>query len=154
MKIGIIGGSGLDDPNIFEVEDEQVIHTQFGKPSSPIKEGKIRYSISFKVLTLSPIHNMVVVTSPIGDQAPPALAAMMIKPANQILSLLFGIIFLSIVIRTIVAVKLSIIAERMKANMEMIHNRVDFLLVLIYHNVLYGIVLRNKTFPAALRAPE
>ena len=49
MKIGIIGGSGLDDPNIFEVEDEQVIQTQFGKPSSPIKEGKIK-NVSVAIL--------------------------------------------------------------------------------------------------------
>jgi hypothetical protein len=28
------------------------------------------------VLTFFPIHNIVVVTSPIGDQAPPAFAAM------------------------------------------------------------------------------
>ena len=25
MKIGIIGGSGLDDPNILEVTDEKII---------------------------------------------------------------------------------------------------------------------------------
>jgi len=42
MKIGIIGGSGLDDPNILDTVDETIIQTPFGKPSSPIKEGKIR----------------------------------------------------------------------------------------------------------------
>jgi 5'-methylthioadenosine phosphorylase len=42
MKIGIIGGSGLDDPNILEAADEKIIQTPFGRPSSPIKEGKIR----------------------------------------------------------------------------------------------------------------
>jgi len=36
---------------------------------------------------------MVVVTSPIGDQAPPALAAIMIKPAYQIRTLLSLTIF-------------------------------------------------------------
>ena len=61
------------------------------------------------VETLLPIHNIVVVTSPIGDQAPPAFAAMIIKPANHNLSLFSLISFLKIVIRTMVAVKLSII---------------------------------------------
>src|SRR5690606_30950784 len=35
------------------------------------------------VVTLSPIQSMVVVTSPIGDQAPPAFAAITTIPANQ-----------------------------------------------------------------------
>jgi hypothetical protein len=41
-------------------------------------EGKNIAVIKGKVLTFFPIQSMVVVTSPIGDQAPPALAAMMI----------------------------------------------------------------------------
>ena len=49
MKIGIIGGSGLDDPNILKVADEKIIQTPFGKPSSPIKEGKIR-NVSVAIL--------------------------------------------------------------------------------------------------------
>ena len=39
-------------------------------------------------VTLSAIHNIVVVTSPIGDQAPPALAEITIKPANHNLKFL------------------------------------------------------------------
>ena len=40
-KIGIIGGSGLDDPDILEGSSEASIKTPYGDPSSKIKEGKI-----------------------------------------------------------------------------------------------------------------
>ena len=42
MKIGIIGGSGLDDPNILKEASEVSTKTPFGRPSSLIKEGKIQ----------------------------------------------------------------------------------------------------------------
>ena len=77
-----------------------------------MKDGRIRSLMSSIVETFLPIHNIVVVTSPIGDQAPPAFAAIIISPANQILSLFSGTNFLSIVISTIVAVKLSIMADK------------------------------------------
>lgn len=41
VKIGIIGGSGLDDPKILTDEKEVVVKTPFGKPSSVLKVGKI-----------------------------------------------------------------------------------------------------------------
>jgi 5'-methylthioadenosine phosphorylase len=41
IKIGIIGGSGLDDPAILKEVKEVDHKTQFGPPSSTIKEGKI-----------------------------------------------------------------------------------------------------------------
>jgi len=41
MKIGIIGGSGLDDPRLFQEQEEKEIDTPFGKPSSKITCGKI-----------------------------------------------------------------------------------------------------------------
>jgi len=41
MKIGIIGGSGLDDPNLLEDYSERDINTPYGKPSSLITCGKI-----------------------------------------------------------------------------------------------------------------
>lgn len=41
MKIGIIGGSGLDDPKILENYEEKEIGTPYGKPSSKISCGKI-----------------------------------------------------------------------------------------------------------------
>jgi 5'-methylthioadenosine phosphorylase len=40
-KIGIIGGSGLDDPEILEHPREIEMSTPFGPPSSPLKEGLI-----------------------------------------------------------------------------------------------------------------
>ena len=40
-KIGIIGGSGLDDPDILEGPSEASMETPYGDPSSNIKEGKI-----------------------------------------------------------------------------------------------------------------
>ncbi len=41
MKIGIIGGSGLDNPDILEYVSEKEADTKFGKPSSSLKIGKI-----------------------------------------------------------------------------------------------------------------
>ena len=80
---------------------------------------------------MSAIQSIVVVTSPIGDQAPPALAAITIKPANHNLKFLSLIIFCRIVISTIVAVRLSIIADNIKASIANIHRRLFLDLVLI-----------------------
>jgi 5'-methylthioadenosine phosphorylase len=41
MKIGIIGGSGLDDPQILKGAGDIEINTPYGKPSSALKTGKI-----------------------------------------------------------------------------------------------------------------
>ncbi len=41
MKIGIIGGSGLDDPALLQEHEEKEIETPFGRPSSKITIGKI-----------------------------------------------------------------------------------------------------------------
>jgi 5'-methylthioadenosine phosphorylase len=41
IKIGIIGGSGLDNPNILEQSSDIEVDTPYGKPSSPLKSGKI-----------------------------------------------------------------------------------------------------------------
>jgi 5'-methylthioadenosine phosphorylase len=41
MKIGIIGGSGLDNPDIFEDPRDEAFSTPYGTPSSPLKLGKI-----------------------------------------------------------------------------------------------------------------
>jgi len=49
-KIGIIGGSGLDDAPFFKNEQKIEIKTPFGKPSSIIKEGEIQDQ---KVITLA-----------------------------------------------------------------------------------------------------
>lgn len=41
VKIGIIGGSGLDDPNILKESSEIFVGTPYGQPSSKLKQGKI-----------------------------------------------------------------------------------------------------------------
>jgi len=41
MKIGIIGGSGLDDPGLLENYEEKEVETKYGRPSSSIVCGKI-----------------------------------------------------------------------------------------------------------------
>jgi len=40
-KIGIIGGSGLDDPKILENAQDKEVNNKFGQPTSPLKCGKI-----------------------------------------------------------------------------------------------------------------
>jgi 5'-methylthioadenosine phosphorylase len=42
IKIGIIGGSGLDNPDILENAKDLDVTTAFGKPSSKLKIGKIK----------------------------------------------------------------------------------------------------------------
>ena len=37
MKMGIIGGSGLDNPDILKDSKEIEVDTPYGKPSSPLK---------------------------------------------------------------------------------------------------------------------
>jgi 5'-methylthioadenosine phosphorylase len=41
VKIGIIGGSGLDNPDILQDTKDIEVETSFGKPTSPLKLGKI-----------------------------------------------------------------------------------------------------------------
>ena len=41
IKVGIIGGSGLDDPKLLEDFKEISVETKYGKPSSPLKCGKL-----------------------------------------------------------------------------------------------------------------
>ena len=41
VKIGIIGGSGLDDPDIMKDAKDVAVKTPFGAPSSQLKTGKI-----------------------------------------------------------------------------------------------------------------
>jgi 5'-methylthioadenosine phosphorylase len=41
VKIGIIGGSGLDNPDILKDAKDIYVENQYGKPSSPLKAGKI-----------------------------------------------------------------------------------------------------------------
>ena len=49
-KLGIIGGSGLDDPNILANPYDESVSTPYGAPSSPLKHGTIA---SHEVVLLS-----------------------------------------------------------------------------------------------------
>lgn len=42
MKIGIIGGSGLDNPDILENPVDAEVDTPYGKPNSTLRHGKIK----------------------------------------------------------------------------------------------------------------
>jgi len=41
IQVGIIGGSGLDNPELFLNPKDQILSTKWGAPSSPLKLGKI-----------------------------------------------------------------------------------------------------------------
>ena len=94
-------------------------------------EGKIRAFTIPKELTCPPIHNKVVVTSPIGLKAPPAFAAITTIPVNTILISPFGINFLKSVTIMIAVAKLSSKAERTKVIKATIHNNLNTDVVLI-----------------------
>lgn len=93
--------------------------------------GIIIFEIIFKAVTCPPIHNIIVVTSPIGDHAPPALAAIISTPANIHKSCLFEISFLSNADITIAVVRLSSAADKKKVKMLNIQINFTLLVVLI-----------------------
>ena len=41
IKVGIIGGSGMDDPKLMQGKREKKVKTPYGSPSSPLTTGKI-----------------------------------------------------------------------------------------------------------------
>ncbi|MGH0120950.1 UNVERIFIED_CONTAM: hypothetical protein FKN15_061641 [Acipenser sinensis] len=55
IQIGIIGGSGLDDPDILEGRSERYVETPYGKPSDALIVGKIKNVDC--VLLASPLTN-------------------------------------------------------------------------------------------------
>ena len=78
-----------------------------------------------------PIQSMVVVTSPIGDQAPPAFAAITIIPIKKRRSSLSSMSFARRVIMTMVVVKLSRTAERKNAVNPVIQSNLILLFAVI-----------------------
>ena len=40
--IGIIGGSGLDNPDLFTPDEEILPETPFGRPASPLRRGRVK----------------------------------------------------------------------------------------------------------------
>ena len=76
-------------------------------------------------------HSMMVVTSPMGEKAPPELAAMMTSEAYMMRSLWSLTSFRKIIIITMLVVRLSRMAERMNVMKAMRHSSVRLLLVFI-----------------------
>ena len=94
-------------------------------------EGKNRPWIIASGVICPPIQSMVVVTSPMGDHAPPAFAAITIIPAKNNLSSRLSRSLRTKEIITIVVVKLSKIELRKKATQQIIHSNIGKLCVLI-----------------------
>ncbi len=44
VKVGIIGGTGLDDPELLENAVEKDVDTPYGRPSSPLTSGTINHT--------------------------------------------------------------------------------------------------------------
>lgn len=42
IKVGVIGGSGIDDPKILESQEKRKVHTPFGSPSDLITTGMLK----------------------------------------------------------------------------------------------------------------
>ena len=79
----------------------------------------------FIVVIWPPIQSMVVVTSPIGDQAPPAFAAMTMMPAKNRRSAWLDSSLRISEIMTMVVVRLSSSAERKKVTKPTSHISFD-----------------------------
>src|SRR5690606_37559184 len=84
--------------------------------------GNATCSMSCHGVNLPAIHSIVVVTSPIGVQAPPALAAMTTTPTKYGRHLGSGTTFRRIDTMTMVVVKLSNTDDMKKDNHEMLHS--------------------------------
>src|SRR5690554_4958514 len=95
-----------------------------------IKLGINNSATMFFAVICPPIHNMVVVTSPIGDHAPPALAAMITIPAKSQRSFLSPISFLNKEIITIDVVRLSKAAEKKNVKRQIIQS--SFILLVVF----------------------
>ena len=80
--------------------------------SKQTRLGNINLATMLNAVICPPIHNIVVVTSPIGDQAPPAFAAIITIPVKYSLSLSSFINFLNKETITMVVVRLSKMADR------------------------------------------
>ena len=94
-------------------------------------DGIIKYFNKAIGVTFFPIQSIVVVISPIGDHAPPAFAATIIIPAYQSFKFLSLSSFCRMVIKTIVAVRLSIMADKKKARKHIIQSILILLFVFI-----------------------
>ena len=133
----------LNTGNNDATPEETTIHTI---------EGISKWEINSSVVTFSPIQSIVVVTSPIGDHAPPAFAAITINPAYHNLSDLFGTNFWRIEISTIVAVRLSMIADKTNASIEKTH-RIAILLLNFIKSLITAKPLKWSIISTIVIAP-
>ncbi|XP_053157683.1 S-methyl-5'-thioadenosine phosphorylase [Hemicordylus capensis] len=62
VKIGIIGGTGLDDPDILEGRTEKYVDTPYGKPSDALILGKIK-NVDCVLLARHGRHHTIMPTS-------------------------------------------------------------------------------------------
>ena len=115
--------------------------------------GRIRWVTMTGVVNWPPIHSMVVVTSPMRDQAPPALAEMMTAPAKSQRVGLSAMSFRSREIITMEVVRLSSAAEKKKVRVAMIHSRRPFFRVLI-RSVMTANPLWASTNSTMVMAPR
>jgi hypothetical protein len=69
--------------SLGEIDPAILVEIAITGTQQQIKLGKKRLSTVEKTDICPPIHNIVVVTSPIGDQTPPALAAITVIPTNR-----------------------------------------------------------------------
>ena len=88
-------------------------------------------SMMFNAETFPETHSMMVVTSPIGDHAPPELAARITIPAKNQRSFLSPISLRSRATITIEVVMLSRMADMKKARIQMTHSNFTFFVVAI-----------------------
>ena len=93
------------------------------------------FTIIFTVVTCPPIHSIMVVTSPMGLHAPPALAASITMPAKSHRSFLSAISLLSRAHMTMAVVMLSSNAERKKVSKLSSHSSF-FLFVVVILSVM------------------
>jgi len=84
-----------------------------------------------RLVTCPPIHSIVVVTSPIGDQAPPELAEITMMPARNSRSWCLSSSLRSNDTITMVVVRLSRIALSTKVTIAISNMRLDSLVVLM-----------------------
>ncbi|MFH0875014.1 MAG: S-methyl-5'-thioadenosine phosphorylase [archaeon] len=62
IKIGVIGGSGLEDPKILTEQKERIVKTPYGAPSSPLLEGKIN-DIAVAIISRHGRHHEIMPTN-------------------------------------------------------------------------------------------
>src|SRR3989344_4594752 len=67
LKIGILGGSGLEKGNVFENLEEIEIETPYGKPSSKIKRGMI-YGVEVYIISRHGLNHEIAPTN-VNNQA-------------------------------------------------------------------------------------